>query len=487
MNKSQKKCLILITVLYIIVYLVWNKIIVRRPFPGGPGEQSLTKRHPPSQHWPSKDSGQRVVEDAVEAPSPEIEREVGGIAPAQPAYDAPVTSSHESDSFKKILFWNDAYGDPGFFFGQGHEPFVRAGCPVNSCYATHNRSLFPPEDVDALIWHLRANDKSLPRKRSPHTYYIFWMIESALYTFEDVNVFNGVFNWTFTYRMDSDFPRPYGKVERTPIKSSDAAALRGINYAEGKTKMAVWFVSNCNTVSEREILVRTLQRWVKVDVYGSCGEYNCPKESQDRCYQMMERNYKFYLSFENSLCYDYVTEKLFSVLKKNIVPVVYGLGYGHLNLPPHSYIDVLDFKSVQDLADHLLYLDQNDTAYNEYFRWKSEGYAINIGKELNEQPFCDLCERLHQAAPLRTEGQPAELMDSSQRYKHQTIAPKYHKVYKDLYKWFVANQCSEPFSSRALAAFIHGDTVTESKDNLRALQEEALLPYRIRPHKDLWD
>ena len=37
---------------------------------------------------------------------------------------------------------------------------------------------------------------------------------------------------------------------------------------------------------------------------------------------------------------------------------------------PSSYINVLDFKSVKQLAEYLHYLNRNDTAYNEYFKWR---------------------------------------------------------------------------------------------------------------------
>ena len=41
-------------------------------------------------------------------------------------------------------------------------------------------------------------------------------------------------------------------------------------------------------------------------------------------------HYMFYLSFENSLCDDYVTEKLWGWLKRDIVPVVMGQGISHI-------------------------------------------------------------------------------------------------------------------------------------------------------------
>ena len=53
----------------------------------------------------------------------------------------------------------------------------------------------------------------------------------------------------------------------------------------------------------------------KVDVYGKCGKFSCSRADTDECYHMLEQKYKFYLAFENSLCKDYVTEKLFNILQ----------------------------------------------------------------------------------------------------------------------------------------------------------------------------
>ncbi|RXG54880.1 Alpha-(1,3)-fucosyltransferase C [Armadillidium vulgare] len=137
-----------------------------------------------------------------------------------------------------------------------------------------------------------------------------------------------------------------------------------------KNKMAAWMVSNCKTPSKREEYVRELQKFIPVDIYGSCGPLKCTKDpiKSKGCYEKIEKEYKFYLSFENSLCEDYVTEKFFNILRFYIIPVVRGHTDYAAIAPPHSYINVEDFKSMEDLANYLIYLGKNDTAYMEYFQ-----------------------------------------------------------------------------------------------------------------------
>lgn len=60
---------------------------------------------------------------------------------------------------------------------------------------------------------------------------------------------------------------------------------------------------------------------------------------------MLEQDYKFYLSFENSICVDYVTEKFYNALLFNTVPIVYG-GADYSRLAPNmSYIDIRNYGS----------------------------------------------------------------------------------------------------------------------------------------------
>lgn len=82
----------------------------------------------------------------------------------------------------------------------------------------------------------------------------------------------------------------------------------------GKTKPILWFVSNCKAKSGRGEYIQELSRHVTVDIYGNCGDHVCPR-SKDCFREVAEPDYFFYLSFENSFCEDYVTEKLYNALR----------------------------------------------------------------------------------------------------------------------------------------------------------------------------
>lgn len=69
-----------------------------------------------------------------------------------------------------------------------------------------------------------------------------------------------------------------------------------------------------------------LKEFIGVDVYGHCGQHKCPQDKSVDCREYVGSKYKFYFSFENCLCKDYITEKFFLMLKFDIVPVVFGGG-----------------------------------------------------------------------------------------------------------------------------------------------------------------
>lgn len=270
--------------------------------------------------------------------------------------------------------------------------------------------------VDCIVFftHYSYNTK-LPVRRAEQIW-VYFAVESPLNSYNDVfatPAWQKQFNWTMTYRRDSDFYFGYGTVVPAVV-SSQAKDISAI--VKGKTKMAAWFVSNCQTQSERSAYVEALQEFLPVDIYGKCGPLKCGSSGNVTCLQMLSQVYYFYLAFENSFCDDYVTEKAFEILlKADIVPVVRGGANYSAILPPHSYIDVADFSSVEDLASYLENLANSKSAYEEYFAWK-KNWKVVAPMPL---PLCDLCKKLHSP--------------------HQQI-----HVYDDVDAWWKKGRCHDP-------------------------------------------
>ncbi|XP_040580404.1 alpha-(1,3)-fucosyltransferase C-like [Lepeophtheirus salmonis] len=116
---------------------------------------------------------------------------------------------------------------------------------------------------------------------------------------------------------------------------------------------------------------------ISADKYGASGLTYCLESSNPMridCTKHFAPYYKFYFASENSLYNDSVTEWYFQALGFSVVLVVNHKANYTAILPPHSFINVRDFKSPKALAEYLMYPDINDTAYVEYFQWKLDGH-----------------------------------------------------------------------------------------------------------------
>jgi len=278
-------------------------------------------------------------------------------------------------------------------------------CKENRCQITFDKSL--RNFSDAVLVHVGHPKFKIDDAKSNRPSSQRWV----LYTKESPGVFpigdiaDGVFNWTATYRRDSDFFVPYGSYSPLKIPSKSAVVEQpneNVNFAKGKDKMATFGVSNhCNERGFRFSYVRALLKHIPISLYGKCAPmfesnntWKCPRRKgqiDEDCDEEIHRH-KFYLAFENSLCVDYITEKYWrNSLERGLVPVVLGgAHYSPEMAIPGSFINAADFDSVKDLADYLKYLDTNDTAYNQYFKWKTKYKVVKYNFWL-----CQLCKALH--------------------------------------------------------------------------------------------
>ncbi|CAL1533707.1 unnamed protein product [Lymnaea stagnalis] len=270
---------------------------------------------------------------------------------------------------KKIMLFN---GIGGWDLKHGQQTFLDQKCRVPYCEVTDNKDDLSSADVVFFQGVPRSN---LPK--SPHQKWLLFLLESPYHT-PGLEGALGLINWTATYRHDSTIVAPYEKF--VPFNTSVLTKPQEKNYAAGKTKKVAWFVSNCGARNGRRQYADELAKYIQVDIYGNCGTLQCPRYESNKCFDMLNTDYKFYLSFENSNCRDYITEKFFvNGLKHDVIPIVMGAApedYKRAS-PPHSFIHVDHFESPKHLADYLILLDKDDKLYNEYFQWKGTGDIIN--------------------------------------------------------------------------------------------------------------
>ena len=306
-------------------------------------------------------------------------------------------------------------------------------CPITNCLITNNtEQLSSISQYDAMIFHMadieRLKSWELPNQqyRSPYQRYILFFLESPQNWRVNFDQYNEFFNWTMTYRRDSDIPIPYGWI--VPKSSNKYYAPRvddvghwnhNFNYSKfaasfnsrpeafralaRRPKGIAWIVSHCNTESDRERYVNELKNYIQVDIFGACGNELCSKET---CPSYVEQNYMFLLAFENSLCDQYVSEKLWTWLPKDIVVVVMGQDDYSAITPPHSIINTANFSEPKHLAAYLKRLMHNEIEYLSHFWWKDYYEARNSEvRNLSEGsvvlPYCRLCEMLNSGGPAK--------------------------------------------------------------------------------------
>ncbi|CAH1790908.1 unnamed protein product [Owenia fusiformis] len=348
-----------------------------------------------------------------------------------------IRNTTKSWNIKTILIWNPQYK---------HSGMSNITCDNCHCVVTENRSLLnfssaviiSSNTIMKQYLQKRTFSGLLPNSRENDQIWIFASLEAPpslqmWQTVDEKNEITKLFNWTMGYHRNSDIWNPYGyyngshiKYKETIIDIKQWSIQPDTNFAENKTKLVFSAISNCITSSRREVYIHDLQHYTSVDIYGRCGDLFC--EQNTSCEDEFYKPYKFYLAFENSICEDYVTEKLWRALVKwNVVPIVLGGADYETLLPPNSYIDIADFSSTSYLARFLKMLNENDNLYNQYFMWKfiPEHRDLNTKSEWPlETTFCQICNKLN-SAPMSNE----YFMSLEQVYDKKRYCKKTSKYY----------------------------------------------------------
>ncbi|XP_062830623.1 alpha-(1,3)-fucosyltransferase 4 [Anolis carolinensis] len=315
------------------------------------------------------------------------------LQPPLPAW-RPEDEDEEPPPVKVLLWW---------------EPFGRqrglGGCEerfhIRRCHLTTDRSLLL--EAHAVLFHHRDlvlhGLDLLPTSRLPAQRWVWMNFESPSHS-HHLQDLGGLFNWTMSYKVDSDVFVPYGYLR-------PSRAPHPMGSMPKKTKLVAWVISNWNEEHARVRYYRRLKEHLPIDVYGAQG-----LELKDDSVVQTVSEYKFYLAFENSQHPDYITEKLWrNAFKAWAVPIVLGPPRSNYELfaPSDSFIHVEDFSDPRQLAVYLKFLDKNKSRYRKYFAWRKH-YDVQVTSFWDEH-CCKVCNT------VRTAG-------------------KQHKTIQNLANWF---------------------------------------------------
>lgn len=260
------------------------------------------------------------------------------------------------------------------------------------CVLTHGRNM--SKTSYAVIFHTPWIQSRAPEKENGQVW-IFHFLESPLNFERDrtngyYKDWNNKVNFTISYRRDSDIIHTYGRFDM--LKTDKNETEIKVREWQNKTKSITVAISNCKSKSKRLSFLKKLRKHLTIDVYGKCEN----RRKRSDFWKSLKTEYKFYLSLENSLCVDYITEKGFQLYqnKMSVIPITRGMGKGYsMYLPPGSYINVVDFPSPKKLAEYVSNLIKNEKSVSTYFSWQN--YYKSPTMKLNHVPFCDLCRKLH--------------------------------------------------------------------------------------------
>lgn len=127
-----------------------------------------------------------------------------------------------------------------------------------------------------MVFHLHRTKglQDLPSRKRNDQIWTFLTDESPHHTFLGskikIQLFDGKFNWSMSYRMDSDIPVPYGRTRKLLYASKETSEVGKLSNKR-RDRLVTILGSNCGGKNHRWDYVRKLNKTIDVDVYGRCG------------------------------------------------------------------------------------------------------------------------------------------------------------------------------------------------------------------------
>jgi hypothetical protein len=203
------------------------------------------------------------------------------------------------------------------------------------------------------------------------------------YTAENVRPDFGACDWAFSFDYDEELRHPrHLRLPNYVRLGAGRDLLKDPGRADAILHSKTRF---CNFVYYADTPVRArffelLSQYKPVDAPGRCGNNMPPIGGHlsaeasrfARGYQGQkvdfQRSYKFSIAFENAAHPGYTTEKIYHAMLAETLPIYWGNPLVHRDFNTRSFLNASDFRTLEELVDAVVQLDQNDDLYLQYMR-----------------------------------------------------------------------------------------------------------------------
>ena len=244
--------------------------------------------------------------------------------------------------------------------------------------STRNRSKIAQADMVIFNFDLFYEfSKEMPPRPRPDVIYVYTSMENTNSIPRPVaatwNQFNFFWSYHTTLRLRTSWLTlmnlTYEHILRPPLVSFEKRFRVPLSA----------LISHCWDSVGRAGFLREIMKLMPVHSYGTCFR-NRPVKGKHA--ELQEQNgipllafYKFHLLIENALCTDHVSEKFARGIRVNTIPLVASKD----SLPPYNLlqpttnflIDVMNFKTVKEVAEEVLKISANKKLFESYMAYKS--------------------------------------------------------------------------------------------------------------------
>ncbi|MBX3581390.1 MAG: alpha-1,3-fucosyltransferase [Rhizobiaceae bacterium] len=239
-------------------------------------------------------------------------------------------------------------------------------------------------EADAVVFHLPNQKEHGDAVKYPGQQWVAWSMESSEnYPEMRTPAFMRRFDLRMTYETDADVWAPY----LPPRSWWNAVRERPVVTKTSSAPVVMFQSSNINR-SGREWFAADLADHIDLDSYGRFLKNKTLRGPDRGTETKIETigNYPFCIAFENSVCDDYVTEKLYDPLRASSVPIYLGASNAKKFAPAGSFIDASDFRDGRELAGYLKHLLGAPAEYQAYHEWRRRPFDAQF------ESFLDVLE-----------------------------------------------------------------------------------------------